>query len=300
MNVVLPLLCCTYYSAISLAEEFEQLDNEKGDSPPVVLHLQPQSNDETSLDQSPVHSSRQDDRQLVVAVGQSSSSWSPVQNHSPLLSPSCSNSCGLSPYLESPDDSRESPIPQSHDNSARLYRSHDQKLKQTGSHDQLNRSHDRHSGLHDQYNASHDQYHGSHDELSASHNRRTQYQTNKSLSIPYASDQLYGTPESSSCPNLSMLQMDEHHLSNTSGGMSAVWDDHYHDNCASVDSIPLHVKNSSGQHQHAPSARRSALITTLPAVTEESGSFQRSFSPASHIYKVMFGVASCCMYIMLL
>jgi len=279
---------------VSLAEEFEQLDDEKqGDSPPVVLHLQPQSNDETSLDQSPVHSSHQDNGPLV---GERTSGWSPLVNQSPLQSPSRSNSHGPSPspYLESSDSSRESPIPTSHEQSPRLYRTRDHKWKPTRSHyqqgNQLGRSDDQQHGLHDQQYGSRDEQYGSHDQVIY----RSRDQTKGSLEVPVTPNHLYATPESFSCPNLSSLQAYEsqyHHGKNDSG-MSAIWDDHHHDNCASMDSI--HLKSLSGQQQHTPLARRSTIITTtaLPALQEET-----TPSPPSHVFKVRIGVASnisCC------
>jgi len=309
-------LICEHFSSVSLAEEFEQLDDEnQGDSPPVVLHL-PQSNDETSLDQSPVHLSQQDNGLLTVGV--QSTSWSPLVNQSPLQSPSGSNSHEPSPtpYLESSDSSRESPIPKLHD---KLYRTHDQKQKPIRSHDQQGRSHDQQSRSHDKQGRSHDQLSKSHDQKGSSHDEQhgsndEQYGSNdeqhgshgqhyhvvyrahdpseRSLNMPpITSNQLYTTPESFSCPNLSSLQTYGNEHGNTDDSMSAIWDDHHHDNCASMDSI--HIRSLSGQ-QHTPLARRSTIITTtLPAVTEEV-----TPSPPSHVYKVMMCVAS--LYIMLI
>ena len=279
---------------MSLAEEFEQLEDEKqGDSPPVVLHLQPQSNDETSLDQSPIHSSHQDNGPLV---GERSTSWSPLVNQSPLQSPSRSNSNGPSPspYLESSDSSRESPIPTSHD---QLYRTHDHKWKSTRLPDQQGRSRNQQGRQHDQQRELFDQQHGSHDEQYGSHDQviyRSHDQARRSLDVPITPNNLYATPESFSCPNLSRLQAygSQHH-GKSDGGMSAIWDDHHHDNCASMDSI--HITSLSGQQQqHTPLTRRSTIITTtaLPALQEES-----TPSPPSHVFKVMIGVASyvsCC------
>ena len=300
------------YSAVSLAEEFEQLDDEKqGDSPPVVLHLQPQSNDETSLDQSPIHSSHQDEGQLAVTVGELSTSWSPQVNQSPLQSLSGSNSRGPSPtpYLESSDSSRESPIPTSHDHQKKLYRSHPHERKPSGSHDQQHRSHDQGHGSHDQqyefhgqYCRSHDQSHESYNQEHGSHGYVSHDQVlHSSHNIPdrpqniqiTSSQQLYSTTESFSCPDMSVLQAygQQHYHGNSGGSISAVWDDHHHDNCASMDSI--HTRSLSDQ-QHTPLRRRSSIIgtTMLPVVTEESR--PQSTSPPSHVYKVMIGMASYC------
>ncbi|XP_065903702.1 ras and EF-hand domain-containing protein homolog isoform X2 [Dysidea avara] len=252
-------------SAVSLAEEIEQLDDEKqGDSPPVVPHIQPQSNDETSLDQSPVHSSHQDEGQLAVTVGELSTSWSPQVNQSPLQSPSGSNSRGPSPtpYLESSDSSRESPIPTSHDHQKKVYRSYPHKQKQSRSHDQ--------GGY-------------------VSHDQRSHYKVKRSQSIQITSSKpLYSTTRNFSCPDMFGLQAYGHqpHYHGKSGGsISAVWDDHHHDNCASVDSI--HIRSLSDQ-QHTPLRRRSSITgtTMLPVVTEESR--PQSYSPPSHVYKVVY------------
>ena len=117
----------TCNSAASLAEEFEQLDEEKhGDSPPVVFHLQPQLDDEISLEPSPVHS------------------LSPVEiwNNWAHLSPlhSSSSSCSETPYLESSIYYKQYPTSRVH--LARSYRSHDHKVRRYQSHVQKHVSDD--------------------------------------------------------------------------------------------------------------------------------------------------------------
>ena len=85
-----------------------------------------------------------------------------------------------------------------------------------------------------------------------------------------------------------MLQAYGHQPHHHRRGISAVWDDYHHDNCASMDSI--HIRRLSDQ-QHTPLRRRSSITgtTMLPAVTEESRS-----SPPRHVYKVMIDMASHC------
>ena len=266
-----------------MAEEFEQLDK-LNDTLPVMLHL-PAA--ETSHDSSSTHITSD------VLPGDTSTEWSP------LMSPSMTNSRQLtpSPYLES-SDSRESPIPMmSHDHTHKMYRSHSHS-KGSGSHEQQSspesESHDhQHRGSHDQYTGPYDHQHyhngGSHDhQHRGSHDQGSQDQ---------GSYDAYISMDSFSCPNLSTLEKygEKRHLQHFSNdGNSAIWDDRYHDNCASMSNIHLQSGTSRDRlgNRLTPSRRSfNGVSNILPSLVEESVS-PSTLPPPSHVYKVMIDMAS--------
>ena len=284
-----------------MAEEFEQL-YQQNDTPPVMLHL-PSAN--MSHDSSSTHITSDN-----VLPGDTSAEWSPL-GQSPLMSSSLTNSRQLtpSPYLES-SDSRESPIPMSHDHTQQLYRlqgrkgsgSHEQQsspeselhdpYQNGGSHDQHRRSHDHHhyhnGESHDPHDHQHYHYRGSHDQ--GSHDQ--------------GSYDAYISMDSFSCPNLSTLESygEKRHLQHFSNdGNSAVWDDRYHDNCASMSNIHLQSGTSRDRpgNRHTPSRRSfNGVSNILPSLVEESTS-PPTMPPPSHVYKVMIDMASLIVFMLL-
>jgi len=253
------MVCCNknyIRSAISLAEEFEQLDEQNG-TPPVVLQL-PSG---ISNDSSSTHITS--DNGLP---GNASTEWS---SQSPSMSPSLSNSYQHSPapYLESPG-SGESPFPmKSHDPQT----SQRHKGQTFGSHDQPKPPHGQEIGSHDQQTVLHDQKRGSHDQIMDSHDA-------------------YMCTDSFSCPNLSVLESYGEKQQLYHNNHSTIWDSRHHDNCASMVNIHLQTDNNHDNHgnHHVVPTRSSYNISSsvLPCVVEES-SPSTLMSPPSHIYKVM-------------
>ena len=253
-----------------MAEEFEQL-NQQDDLPPVALHV---PSVEISCYSSSTHVTSDN-----VLPGDTSTEWSPA------ISPSITNSRQLSPspYFGSSDSGRESPISMSHDPTQQLYRSHDhQRSVHSEESESRDQQHYHNEGSHDQNyhdGGSHDQhYHGrgSHDQ--------GQYET-------------YISTDSYSCPNLLTLEDygERRHLQHFSNnGQSAIWDDRYHDNCASMSNIHLQSGTSRdrlGNHRSPARHSINGLSSILPSVVEESLS-PSSNAPPSHVYKVIIGITA--------
>lgn len=262
-----------------MAEEFEQLDKQN-DTPPVMLYL-PAA--EISHDSSSTHITSDN-----VLPGDTSTEWSP------LMSPSMTNSRQLtpSPYLES-SDSRESPIPMSYDHTQKMYRSHSHG-KGSGSHEQQSSpesgSHDHQSGSHDHQHRSHDQYTGPHD-----HQHYHNGESHDQGSHDQGSYDAYISMDSFSCPNLSTLESygEKRHLQHFSNDGNSIWDDRYHDNCASMSNIHLQSGTSRDRpgNRHTPSRRSfNGVSNILPSLVEESTS-PSTLPPPSHVYKVMINMA---------
>lgn len=274
----------TVNSAISLAEEFEQLDRGSV-TPPVVLQLP----SEMSHDSSSTHMTSD-----YLMAGDTSTEWSPMVGQSPLMSPSLNNSYQMSPepHLES-CDSRESPIPMRSHETHRLYRSSEYKGPVIESHDppynQKNEAHYQRSGSPDHTKGSHDkeskprQKKRSLDHMKGSHDQGSSYDA-------------YVSADSFSCPNLSTLenyaqqQRQMKHYYNE--GHSAIWDDRYHDNCTSMTDL-LGTDNDHDNNHH------NAAVTPgfLPSVAEESSPSTLATNPPSHVYKVIIGMASLIVYL---
>lgn len=231
-----------------MAEEFDQLD-QHDNTPPVVLHLPPEMSRDTHIATD------------IMLPGDMSTEWSPLVNQSPLMSPSPAS---LSPYLES-SESRESPLPVKSHGVQKLY---------NGSHDHdepAARSYHHPISQNDLHNQ---QQHGNH--MMESHDQE--------------SYEAYANIDSFSCPNLSTLEAygERRHLQHfSSGGQSAIWDDRYHDNCASMTNIHVQHQNNRDHHSNNTSTRRASTTqNNLPAVVEESSS--PSAKPPSHVYKVVW------------
>ena len=272
-----------------MAEEFEQLDKQN-DTHSVMLHL---PSAEISHDSSSTHVTSDN-----VLPGDTSTEWSPLVGRSPLMSSSMTNSRQLtpSPYLES-SDSRESPIPtMSHDHTQKMYRSHSHS-KGSGSHEQQispdSGSHDyQHRGSNDQYRGSHDHQHYYNGESHEHQHRGSHDQESHDQGSydPFSMD-------SFSCPNLSTLESygEKRHLQHFSNdGNSAIWDDRYHDNCASMSNIHLQSGTSRDRlgNRNTPSRRSfNGVSNILPSLVEESTS-PSTLPPPSHVYKVMIDVPS--------
>ena len=276
-----------------MAEEFEQLDQQH-DTPPVMLHI-PSTG--ISHDSSSTHVTSDN-----VLPGDTPTEWSPLVGQSPLMSPSLTNSRQLtpSPYLES-SDSRESPIPvMSHDHTQKIYRSHGH--RGNGSHEQSSSPPSQGSGSHD-----HQHYHnrGSHDHQHYHGGSHDHQHYHNGGSHDQGSYDAYISMDSFSCPNLSTLDGygEKRHLQHFSNdGNSAIWDDHYHDNCASMSNIHLQSGTSRDRpgNRHTPSRRSlNGTSNILPSLVEESTS-PSTLPPPSHVYKVMIYMASLVLVFILL
>lgn len=270
-----------------MAEEFEQLDNQSG-TPPVMLQLPSELSHDSSSTQLTTDN---------VLPGDTSTDWSVDQ--SPLMSPYGQSSTSL--------ESSESPVPMT---TQRLYKPHTLKKPTVGSHDSQ-RSHDPPRSLyygshaHDQPKShdqpgSHDQS-GSHDQprsLSQSSQEKRSHNQNRGSHdhdkgshelVPYDA---YMQQDSFSCPDLSMLDGygERRHAQHFSAdGQSAIWDERFHDNCASMTNI--HFQSGTARdHPSNHAARISVAPNNLPSVVEESS--PSSAHPPSHVYKVMIDMAS--------
>ena len=291
-----------------MAEEIEQL-NQQDDMPPVTLCL---PSAEISCNSSSTHVTS--DNMLPGGI---SAEWSPA------ISPSITNSLqpSPSPYFGSSDSGRESPISVSHDHRQHLYRSHDHNESRSHDHNESrshdhngSRSHDHQRSVYSEESESHDQQHshtrGSHDQHyrdGESHDHQ-HYHDGGSHDQHYhngSHDQgqyeTYIGPDSYSCPNLSTLEdygekRRLQHFSNN--GHSAIWDDRYHNNCASMSSIHLQSGTSHdclGDHRSPTRPSFNGVSNILPSVVEESTSPSTS-APPSHVYKVITSMASISVY----
>ena len=243
-----------------MAEEIEQLDHQS-DTPPVMLHL-PYT--EMSHDSSSTHITS--DELLV----DTSIEWSPIVGQSPVMSPSTNS--GHPSASSSSSQSSESPIPMARPGS---YRSHDQ---QEPLHSRGNRSHDqRYDQNRESPDQRHSQYRESPDQVKGSHD-------------PAAYDAY--VMDSFSCPNLSTLEHygESRHLQHFSGdGQSAIWDERFHNNCASMTNIHLESGTARDYHSNHYTSNIGATPNTLSPVAEEPSP---SANPPSHVYKVMVCMAS--------
>ena len=241
-------------------------------------------------------------------LGDISAEWSPA------ISPSITNSLqpSPSPYFGSSDSGRESPISVSHDHTQHLYRSHDHNGSRSHDHNGSkshdhngSRSHDHQRSVYSEESESHDQQHshtrGSHDQ----HHRDEESHDHQHYHVRGSHDQgqyeTYIGPDSYSCPNLSTLEdygekQRLQHFSNN--GHSAIWDDHYHNNCASMSSIHLQSGTSHdrlGDHRSPARPSFNGVSNILPSVVEESTSPSTNVPP-SHVYKVIASMASIRVY----
>ena len=243
-----------------MAEEFEQLDHQS-DTPPVILQLP----SEMLHDSSSTHVTSD-----ALPGDTTSTEWSPLVGQSPLMSPS-TNSGHLS------SSSSESPIPMI--TQVTHYRSHEPKEPSVGSHGHQRPPASQETGSHGPHNRE------SPDQVKASHD-------------PAAYD-VY-VKDSFSCPNLSTLDHygKSQRLGHFSGdGQSAIWDERYHDNCASMANIHLDPGTAHDYRSNHYASNIGATPNTLSPVVEESSP---SANPPSHIYKVMIDMASLVSMFMLL
>ena len=257
-----------------MAEEFEQLDHQS-DTPPVILLLP----SEMSHDSSSTHVTSD-----ALPGDTTSTEWSPLVGQSPLISPS-TNSGHLS------SSSSESPIPMI---AQVTYRSHEPKEPSVGSHGHQRPPYSQENGSHDpKQGPPHNQKHGSPDP----YNRKSPDQV-KASPDPAAYD-VY-VKDSFSCPNLSTL--DHYGKSQRLGhffgdGQSAIWDEHYHDNCTSMTNIHLDPGTAHDYRSNHHASNIGTTPNTLSPVVEESSP---SANPPSHVYKVMIDMASLVSMFMLL
>ena len=255
-----------------MAEEIEQLDHQS-DTPPVMLHF-PYT--EMSHDSS---STRVTSDELPCDT--SSTGWSPSVGQSPLMSPS-TNSGHLSASSSSLESS-ESPVPMARQGS---YRSHDPKKPAV-----TVASHDQHGPPRSQENRSHDQRHGQNRESPDqrhSQSRESPDQLKGSHDHPAAYDAY--VKDSFSCPNLSTLERygKSRNLQHYSAdGQSAIWDERFHDNCASMTNIHLEPRDYHSNNYYTSNI--GATPNTLSPVVEEPSP---SANPPSRVYKVMICMAS--------
>ena len=80
-------------------------------------------------------------------------------------------------------------------------------------------------------------------------------------------------------------------------GQSAIWDERYHDNCASMTNIHLDSGTAHDYRSNHYASNIGATPNTLSPVAEESSP---SANPPSHVYKVMIDMGSCVSMFMLL
>ena len=282
-----------------MAEEIEQLDHQS-DTPPVMLQFPYM---EVSHDFS---STRVTSDELPCDT--SSTGWSPSVGQSPLMSPSTNSGQLIINTSSSSLESPESPVLMARQGS---YRSHDSKKRAVtvGSHEQHGPLRSRESGLHDQRHGQnrespdqrhsqnrelHDQRHGQNRESldqRHGHNRESSDQLKGSRDHPAAYDAY--VKDSFSCPNLSTLECygESQHLQHFSAdGQSAIWEERFHDNFASVTNI--HLESGTAHDYHSNNYYTSnicATPNTLSPVVEEPSP---SVNPPSHVYKVMICMAS--------
>ena len=237
---------------------------------------------------------------------------------SPAISPSITDSLQPfpSPYFGSSDFGRESTMS---DHTQYLYRSHDHNGSRSHDHNG-NRSHDHQRSVYSEESESHDQTHshtrGSHDQHYRDgeshdhqhyHNGGSHDQHYHSGSHDQGKCEAYIGSDSYSCPNLSPLQLEDYsekrHLQHSSNnGHSAILADSYHNNCASMSNIHLQSGTSHdhlGDHRSPARCSFNGVSNILPSLVEEPSSPSTN-APCSHIYKVIIGMASISVYVVVM